>query len=1077
KVAPDVLGLVKPEFVIDGVIAEGDGVVGAGILKTDFGTMRITAATANTFTGLTTVDRGTLELNNATGLAIPGALVIGNPVDAVNSAILRDLADNQILNDINKLPSILKSGQLDLNNHVETFSTITGSGNINLGDGTSGSSTFAGILTLGGSFTFGGDNTDNSWAGMLTGVGSFNKVGTATFTFTGTCPSTGVTMNIKSGRILLNSVSLSLGAAAKLVIGPGTGAANAVSAELVRSNQLPDTGTVVVNSDGLLNLVSSAVTANASSSDVTGSVTINGGTVNIGSAQFEVTGGLNMTAGKVTATNAGNLVTFSTVTASASATTGAVIDAPVALKSTTTFVMGGGSVQPALKITGTISNGMSGPAGLTKTGAGTMALEGTNANTYSGVTTVEKGLMTVRHTTGYSIQGPVVIGNDVDAPDSAMLRADDISDQFNPNSVFTINASGTFDLGTHDETIGSLASASTTGGKVTLGSRNLIAGNAGISTFNGVISGMGNVTKVGTGSLTLGGVNTYTGSTLVSAGTLLVNGSLLNSAVTVGTGALLGGTGTVAAATATSSNASVRPGSLAGGSLNVGALNLAGGRLAISIDDSTAQKSSRLAVSGGLNITGAALNFGVAGTAGRAVYELASYDTLTGLFASPSLPPGYSLTYTFDNHVSAKNIAIFVPVLSSPATAVSGGSATLNGTATLTGKAATAYFQYGEDTNYGMTTTVQDLGTGTYSVPMSVMLTGLAPGRTYHFRLVMVTEDGAVTGADYSFSTPDTPIVVTNAATGATTSAAKLNGTIDTGGRSGRYYFEYGDTSLTADYPNRTAAVAAATAPGTPKAVSAPLAGLLGGRTFRFRLVGTFDATAPAVNAYYGQTLMFTTLGPVVTTEDPTAVSALSAMAHGTVNTHNKATTVSFEYGLTTTATYNLKTASIVLPAGSGNTVVNVAAVMKPLTFNKSYRYRILATSAEGVSRGEPKVFTTISVSPPNIITQPTPKLAALGQPVSFSVVVNETVPTDSVPTYQWRKNGVAVAGATSATYTLPAVTLLQAGNYDCVVKNAASSVTTSPAVPLAVVDVTSKSLNLVAGSIANMIVNNAGAG
>ncbi|MDB6117457.1 MAG: autotransporter-associated beta strand repeat protein, partial [Verrucomicrobiaceae bacterium] len=326
-------GLVQPEFVINGVIAEGT-VVGAGIIKRDFGTMRITAATANTFTGLTTVDRGTLELNNATGLAIPGALILGNAADAVNTAILRDLADNQILNDINKLPSILKSGQLDLNNHVETFSTITGSGNINLGDGTSGSSTFAGILTLGGSFTFGGDNTDNSWAGMLTGVGSFNKVGAATFTFTGTCPSTGVTMNIKSGRILLNSVSLSLGAAAKLVIGPGTGAANAVSAELVRSNQLPDTGTVVVNSDGLLNLVSSAVTANASSSDVTGSVTINGGTVNIGSAQFEVTGGLNMTAGKVTATNAGNLVTFSTVTASASATTGAVIDAPVALKST-----------------------------------------------------------------------------------------------------------------------------------------------------------------------------------------------------------------------------------------------------------------------------------------------------------------------------------------------------------------------------------------------------------------------------------------------------------------------------------------------------------------------------------------------------------------------------------------------------------------------------------------------------------------------------------------------------------------------------------------------------------------------
>jgi autotransporter-associated beta strand protein len=57
------------------------------------------------------------------------------------------------------------------------------------------------------------------------------------------------------------------------------------------------------------------------------------------------------------------------------------------------------------------------------------------------------------------------------------------------------------------------------------------------------ITGTGSLEKTGNGSLTLTGNNTYLGSTLVSSGSLFVNGSIVNSTVIVQSGATLGGDG------------------------------------------------------------------------------------------------------------------------------------------------------------------------------------------------------------------------------------------------------------------------------------------------------------------------------------------------------------------------------------------------------------------------------------------------------------------------------------------------------------------------------------------------------
>ena len=79
----------------------------------------------------------------------------------------------------------------------------------------------------------------------------------------------------------------------------------------------------------------------------------------------------------------------------------------------------------------------------------------------------------------------------------------------------------------------------------------------------------------GTGTLTLSNTDTYTGSTTVDSGKLVVNGHLLDSSITVNGGGALGGDGKVAAATVQSSGV-LSPGD-SPGTLTVGSLYLATG--------------------------------------------------------------------------------------------------------------------------------------------------------------------------------------------------------------------------------------------------------------------------------------------------------------------------------------------------------------------------------------------------------------------------------------------------------------------------------------------------------------------
>ena len=112
----------------------------------------------------------------------------------------------------------------------------------------------------------------------------------------------------------------------------------------------------------------------------------------------------------------------------------------------------------------------------------------------------------------------------------------------NGNVIIYHAYNGLLDLAGFTETINGLSGDGTVDNTAGTGSLTVGANNV-TSTFNGVIqntAGTLALTKTGTGTLTLGGANTYTGATQVSAGTLaLGGGSIGNSAVTVASTATL----------------------------------------------------------------------------------------------------------------------------------------------------------------------------------------------------------------------------------------------------------------------------------------------------------------------------------------------------------------------------------------------------------------------------------------------------------------------------------------------------------------------------------------------------------
>ncbi|HOX55287.1 MAG TPA: immunoglobulin domain-containing protein [Candidatus Paceibacterota bacterium] len=128
-----------------------------------------------------------------------------------------------------------------------------------------------------------------------------------------------------------------------------------------------------------------------------------------------------------------------------------------------------------------------------------------------------------------------------------------------------------------------------------------------------------------------------------------------------------------------------------------------------------------------------------------------------------------------------------------------------------------------------------------------------------------------------------------------------------------------------------------------------------------------------------------------------------------------------------------------VRPGNTYTFTFTMTAPATPGTYTTDWRMIREGVTWFGATHSEQ--VTVISTAP-TITQQPVSVTKDPGQTATFTVVASST----TTPSYQWRKNGVNISGATSSTLTLANVQLSDAAFYTVVVSNDGGSVTSSQA-------------------------------
>ncbi len=274
-------------------------------------------------------------------------------------------------------------------------------------------------------------------------------------------------------------------------------------------------------------------------------------------------------------------------------------------------------------------------------------------------------------------------------------------------------------------------------------------------------------------------------------------------------------------------------------------------------------------------------------------------------------------------------------------------------------------------------------GAGYVAIPAAATLTGLAPGTTYHWRLVAANATGTARSADQQLATLDVAparVVATSVAAGSPTTLV-VAATVDPGGL---------ETALRLEWQTATGAVASRALPAlaaadAPVALGATIADLVPDTAYRVRLVATNARGGETGADAAGRTSPLPP--PTVVPRAATGIARTGATLPFALASNGLPTTWRVEYG---TTGYDQATA----PVAAGSGASEPSATLAGLAPGTAYRWRVVATSSSGTTVAEGATFTTEALPRPAISGLATSATGLAGTTVGATIDPAETTTT-----------------------------------------------------------------------------------
>jgi hypothetical protein len=378
-----------------------------------------------------------------------------------------------------------------------------------------------------------------------------------------------------------------------------------------------------------------------------------------------------------------------------------------------------------------------------------------------------------------------------------------------------------------------------------------------------------------------------------------------------------------------------------------------------------------------------------------------------------------SSTYTTPATVIGDSGSLFTVTVTNTAGSATGGPATLtvNTAPTITTPPANQTVNAGQTAVFSVI--ASGPGTLTYQWYKNGTLIAGATSTTYttpatvsgdsgsHFTVTVTNSTGSVTGGPATLTVNTAPTITTPPA----------NQTVTAGQTATFSVTASGTAPLTYQWYKNGTAIGGATSSTytTPATVSSDSGSLF-----------TVTVTNSAGAATGGPATLTVNTPPTITTPP----------ANQTVNVGKTATFSVVASGIGTLTYQWYKNGTLI--AGATATTYTTPATVSG---DSGSLFTVTVIDAGGTATGGPATLTVNT--PPTITTQPASQTVTVGQTATFSVVASGTAPL----TYQWYKGGVAIAGATSSSYTTPATVI---GNnnsqYTVIVTNVAGTATSTVA-------------------------------